>query len=149
MRRLVAVALVAFGPLGACASGGNTPVLTDGVHVGYVTAIDPTERVLTFDEAPLLGGAAAIAAARRDGTVVTERGRYIDDAVVDPRKLELGDAITVRLLRPCCALHRVAFADWLGGFEPDARSFYGTSRSIYGIRVSGGRVVAVDEVLVR
>jgi len=54
----------------------------------------------------------------------------------------------VRLLTPCCDLHVVPFAQWRAGFEPDDRTFYGTSSSHYRLTVEQGRVVAVDEVYI-
>ncbi|MEA3019782.1 MAG: hypothetical protein QOI47_1306, partial [Actinomycetota bacterium] len=141
---LVAVALVAIA---ACSSGrgGN---LGDGKHFGFVTALDPSNVRIVFDPAELLAGAAAQRAAEAAGTVVSQGGSYVRNTDHGTRRVAVDAGIVVRLLKPCCELHRVAFQDWVSGFQPDARSFYGTSKSYYEITIAHGRVVAVDEVLV-
>ena len=120
--------------------------LPDGTHFGFVVALDPTDFALTFDEAELLHGDDATAAAEADGTVVTEEGSYVRNAEELPRPVVLDEDLQVRLLRPCCTLHAVSFEDWRAGFVPDDRSFYGTARSYYELTVEDGRAVTVDEV---
>ena len=122
--------------------------LPDGTHIGFVVALDPTRFSLTFDEVELLRGDEARAAAEADGAVVTAEGSYVRNVEVLPRAVTLDEDLVVRLLRPCCELHHVRFEDWLAGFEPDDRAFYGTTRSYYEVTVEDGRAVAVDEVYV-
>jgi hypothetical protein len=102
----------------AC-SGGGSAGLADGAHVGTVVELDPTDFALTFDV------------------------RDEDDGVV---RAPLDEDLRVRLLQPDGGLRTVPFEDWRAGFEPDDRSFFGTSRSTYELTVDDGRVVAIDEV---
>jgi hypothetical protein len=123
--------------------------LDDGTHFGFVTALDPGHFRLVFDEAELLSGEEAQRAASEDGTVVTSGGSYVRNRDDRMNNVTIAKDIQVRLLRPCCELHRVAFEDWLASFEPDDRTFYGTSKSYYELTIVDGKVEKVDEVLVR
>lgn len=148
-RTLALLVLMACGGNVADDSLQGAPALEplpDGTHFGFVVTLEPADFALTFDEAELLHGEDAHAAAEADGTVVTEDGSYVRNAEVLPRPVVLDEDLQVRLLRPCCALHAVSFEDWHSGFEPDDRSFYGTARSYYELTVEDGRAVAVDEV---
>lgn len=122
--------------------------LEDGTYFGFVVALDPAEFHLTFDAAELLEGEDAAAAAEEDGGVVTAQGRYVRNAEVESSRVTLDEDIAVRLLVPCCELQPVAFQDWLAGFEPDDRTFYGTAASHYELTVTDGRATAVDEVYI-
>jgi hypothetical protein len=155
-------ALLALVVLAACGGDGILPpdaapgstvttsvaAIADGVHFGTVAALEPARFRLELDEAELLGGADARRAAEEDGGVLTRGGHYVRDAGREPVAISLSPQLRVRLLVPCCELHRVAFDGWLDGFEPDARSFFGTSRSYYEVTVTDGKVVTVDEVQV-
>lgn len=125
-----------------------TKDLTDGTHFGFVTALDPGHFRLVFDEAELLDGDAAQAAATKDGTVVTSGGHYVRNPDDRMNRVTIASDIDVRLLTPCCELHHVSFKEWLNGFEPDDRTYYGTSKSHYELTIRDKKVVAVDEVLV-
>ena len=120
--------------------------LADGKHFGFVTALDPTQRRLVFDEAELLEGDEAADAADEDGGAVTEQGGYVRNPDDRMNRVTLDDDVAVRLLTPCCELHDVPFEDWLAGFLPDDRTFYGTASSHYEITIADGTVTAVDEV---
>lgn len=116
LRRVVALLVL----LAACGGGGDEPTtsLADGTHVGSVVELDPTEFALTFDA--------------RDEE---------DEAV----RVVLDEDLRVRLLRSGVP-RAVPFEVWRAGFEPDDRTFFGTSRSTYELTVEDGRVVAIDEV---
>ena len=131
---------------GGKAAPDASPALEDGTHFGFVTALDPEEFRLTFDEAELLTGREAREAAADDGTVTTPKGSYVRNPDRDTVELLLDEHLRVRLLRPCCDLHAVPFADWRAGFVPDQRTFYGTSDSHYELTIEDGRAVAIDEV---
>jgi hypothetical protein len=138
----------------AAACGGGSPAphadrtLADGTHFGFVTAIDRSALSLELDEADLLTGVAATRAATEDGAAVTLGGHYVDNASTATVEVPFDRGVRIRLLVPCCELHDVALADWLGGFVPDARSFYGTSKSHYDVTVDDGEVIAVEERIV-
>jgi hypothetical protein len=123
--------------------------LGDGRHFGFVTALDPAHFRLAFDEAELLTGDAAARAAEADGTVVTSSGSYVRNPDDRMNNVTIAADIEVRLLTPCCELHRVRFETWLAGFEPDDRTFYGTSKSYYELTIVDGKVERIDEVLVK
>lgn len=120
--------------------------LADGTYFGFVTALDPAQLRLVFDVAELLEGEEARRAAEADGGVVAEGGSYVRNPDDRMNRVTLGDDLVVRLLKPCCELREVDFEDWLAGFGPDDRTFYGTSASRYRITIEGGKVTAVDEV---
>jgi hypothetical protein len=164
VKRALAVGLVLV--LAACSGGGDddagggassdktttTPPLhaeqdlADGEHFGFVTALDPTRFRLVFDEAELLTGDEAAAAAAADGKGLNEDGSYVSNPDDRMNRVTLSEDIVVRLLKPCCDLHEVSFESWLSGFEPDDRTFYGTADSHYRITIEDQKVVAVDEV---
>lgn len=142
---LRAVGLAALLLLAACGDdGGDT--LADGEHFGFVTDVDLKALRLSFDEAELLDGANAVEAAEADGGVVTEQGSYVRNPSTRERDVTLAKDVRLRLLRPCCRLTEVSFDEWAAGFEPDDRTFYGTSASHYELTIEDGEVVAIDEV---
>lgn len=123
--------------------------LADGTHFGFVTTLDPAQFRLVFDEAELLEGEEAIEAAEEDGGVVTEGGHYVRNPEDRMNRVTLDEDIVVRLVaEECCALEEVPFEDWLAGFDPTDRTFFGTASSHYELTIEDGRVVAVDEVVV-
>lgn len=102
----------------ACGGGGDADAtLRDGTHVGSIVELDPTDFELVFD-AP----------------------------EEDPAPAALDEDLRVRLLDADGELHTVPFEAWRAGFEPDDRSFFGTSRSTYELTVVDGKVVSIDEV---
>ena len=124
--------------------------LEDGTHFGFVTALDPGHNRLVFDKAELLTGGAAEVAAKHDGEVVTEGGSYVRNPDDRMNGITIDDRIAIRLLVPCCELHTVSFETWLSGFDTgDVRTFYGTAKSHYEITIKGGKVTAVEEILVK
>jgi hypothetical protein len=164
VKRVAAVVLVLV--LAACSGGGDdtgaddaspekttttpplhaTEDLADGEHFGFVTALDPTRFRLVFDEAELLTGDEAAAAAAADGKGVNEDGSYVRNPDDRMNRVTLSEDLVVRLLKPCCDLHEVSFQSWLDGFEPDDRTFFGTADSHYRITIEDQTVVEVDEV---
>lgn len=131
--------------------------LDDGTHFGFVTALDPAQFRLAFDPAELLEGDEAIEAAEEDGGVVTEGGSYVRNPDDRMNRITIDEDLVVRLLKPlappdgaeaCCELREVPFEDWLAGFTPDDRTFYGTAASRYEITIEDGKVVTVDEVYI-
>jgi hypothetical protein len=123
--------------------------LGDGTHFGFVTALEPARSRLEFDGAELLEGDDAVAAADADGGALTEGGSYVRNPDDRTSGITISDAVVVRLIADqCCELEEVAFEDWLAGFEPTERQFYGTASSHYEITIDDGEVVAVDEVVV-
>ena len=148
MHRASAVVLSLAVVLAACGGGGSSGSgsLPDGKHFGSVRSIDPERFSLELDEAELLHGEEATAAAAEDGAAVTPKGSYVRDVAHDVVRLTLDPSLRVRLLEPCCDLHEVSFEHWLDGFEPDDRTFYGTSDSRYLVTIEDQKVVAVDEV---
>ena len=129
----------------ACGGDGDD-TLADGQHFGFVTEVDLESLRIEFDPAQLLGGDEAVEAAEEDGAVVTERGSYVRNPSTRSVPVTLAEAVRLRLLRPCCARTEVPFDEWVEGFEPDGRTFYGTSASHYELTIEDGTVVAVDEV---
>lgn len=123
--------------------------LPDGTHFGFVTTLDPTQFRLVFDEAELLEGEEAIAAAEAEGSVVSEGGHYVSNPEDRMNRITLDEDIVVRLVaEACCELEEVPFEEWLAGFDPTDRTFFGTAASHYEITIEDQRVVAVDEVVV-
>lgn len=110
-------ALAALLLLAACGRGDADGALRDGSHVGTIVELDPTDFELVFD-AP----------------------------EEEPVAAALDEDLRVRLLDADGELHTVSFEDWRVGFEPDDRSFFGTSRSTYELTVEDGKVVSIDEV---
>jgi hypothetical protein len=145
---LRAVAVGALLVVVACGGGGGDR-LADGTHFGFVTEVDVQSLRIQFDPAELLAGEDAVAAAEADGGVVTERGSYVRNPERQARRVTLGKDVRLRLLRPCCELTETSFDEWVAGFEPDDRTFYGTSASRYELTIDDGKVVAIDEVYVR
>ncbi|HEX4904196.1 MAG TPA: hypothetical protein VFU93_02010 [Acidimicrobiales bacterium] len=110
--------LAALLLVAACGGGGDADAtLRDGTHVGSIVELDPTDFDLIFD-APK----------------------------EDPVEAALDEDLRVRLLDADGELHTVTFEEWRAGFEPDDRSFFGTSRSTYELTVEDGKVVSIDEV---
>ena len=129
-------------------AGPPAVALTDGDHFGFVTDLDLEHLQLGFDEAKLLGGVDAERAAKADGNVVTRGGHYVDEAGGRSHRVRVSRDVEVRLLTPCCELHRVSADDWTTLFPGDTRTFFGTSKSHYRLTVVDGDVVKIDEVQV-
>jgi hypothetical protein len=163
MRRLVAL-LLALLVAAACSGGDDdddaevaettttAPLhaedeLEDGRHFGFVTALDPAQFRLVFDEAELLEGEEAVAAAEEDGGVVTPEGSYVRNPDDRMNRVTLSEDIEVRLIaEECCELEEVPFEDWLAGFDAsDERAFFGTAKSHYWLTIEDEKVVAVEE----
>lgn len=137
MRRALRVAGVLVVVVAAACSGGpelpvaetttTAPlVLADGTHFGFVTALEPAELRLVFDPAELVDG-------------------EVGNADHETFRLPMSPDLVVRLLKPCCDLSEHTFADWYAGFEPDARTFYGTASSRYEVTIDDGVVTRVEE----
>jgi hypothetical protein len=123
--------------------------LTAGTHFGLVTTLDPARSRLVFDRAVLLEGQEAIAAAADDGGTLTEGGSYVRNPEDRMNRIPVADDVVIRLVADqCCDLEEVSFEEWLAGFDPSDRQFYGTASSYYEITIDDGEVVAVDEVIV-
>jgi hypothetical protein len=141
MRRALLLAALALAACGdgdlddrvAAVPDGAGVALADGTHFGFVTALDPVARELELDPAELRAGE-------------TEDDIEIRNPDDTTHRLPISHSVVIRLLQPCCELTEHAFTDWLAGFEPDERTFYGTSASRYEVTVEDGTVVAVDEV---
>jgi hypothetical protein len=124
--------------------------LTAGTHFGLVTTLDPARSRLVFDRAVLLDGQEAIAAAADDEGTLTEGGSYVRNPDDRMNRIPVGDEVVIRLIADqCCELEEVSFEQWLAGFDPSDRQFYGTASSYYEITIDdAGEVVAIDEVIV-
>lgn len=139
---------------GAVATTTTAPLhadqdLADGVHFGFVTALDPSRRRLVFDEAELLEGDEAQRAAAADGTVPTPGGKYVHNPEDRMNRVTMSADVVVRLVADeCCELEEVPFEEWLRGFATSDRQFYGTGASHYRITIEDQRVVLVEEVVV-
>ena len=104
--------------------------LEDGRHFGFVTALDPRQSRLVFDPAALEGDDDELEVVNPDDRM---------------HRLTISPDVEVSLLKPCCELHVFTFEQWLAGFIPDERTFFGTSKSHYWLTLADGKVVEVEE----
>lgn len=125
-------AALTLAALAACGGDGGTDAIADGTHFGFVRALDPAARELVFDPAELVEGA-------------TEEELEVRDPDDDTVRLAIDAELEVLLLKPCCEPSPHSFDEWLAGFEPGERSFYGTSASRYELTVTEGAVIRVEE----
>lgn len=135
-------------------AGAEAPsALDDGYHFGYITAVDTSERTVTFDLAGLLTGEAAKTAAVEEGVIQPDESLdndyYISNKSKTLRTLRYTEDVKVRVVdwANCCE-GRIDgnIEEFAAAFRPDGKTdrYHGPD-SPYSLTIEAGVVVRIRE----